>query len=310
MNFPSPVWKALVIGFLVLLLAGISFAIAIRPTRPSSRLGMRGLKRQRSVVESPTWAIFEPLVRWTGVRVSAVLSETARARYDVRLTHAGDVLGLTPEEYVACMILTGICGAVFGTGMSLLFSEKFGWAPLPLFTIVGAMIPYALIDSVFLGRMKSISRGLPYAIDLMALAMGAGLDFPGSVEQVVQKSKTNEALREELAYLLHQLQLGRTRAQALRELMDRVPLDSVREFVLALTQAEERGNPVAAVLQVQAVTARTRRTNQAEKAAQDMRANLVIPIAMFVGIGMVVTMLPASMMADTLLTGPQPGVRR
>ena len=64
-------------------------------------------------------------------------------------------------------------------------------------------------------RIKNISRGLPYVIDLMALAMGAGLDFPGAVRQVVDKSSNPlDPIVEEFTLILQTLNLGRTRKDA------------------------------------------------------------------------------------------------
>ena len=91
-----------------------------------------------------------------------------------------------------------------------------------------------------------MNRRLPYAIDLLALGMGAGLDFPGAVRQVVEKSGApDDPLVEEFTLILQGLNLGRTRRQALEDFAERVPSDAVKEFVGAVVQAELRGNPVA-----------------------------------------------------------------
>ena len=62
--------------------------------------------------------------------------------------------------------------------------------------------------------------------------MSAGLDFPGALAQVVAKAKANLALKDELGYILQQFHLGRTRAQVLKELAARVPIEAVREACL------------------------------------------------------------------------------
>ena len=67
-------------------------------------------------------------------------------------------------------------------------------------------------------RIKEINRGLPYVIDLMALGMSAGLDFPGAVRQGVEKSSNPEdPLIEEMTRVLQELSLGRTRKQTLTD---------------------------------------------------------------------------------------------
>lgn len=290
-----PVYRALLVALVVLTVGAAVYWISMRPTRPTSRFGMRGLKRRQALLR-PTWATVEPFIRWMGVRVSKLLDSRTRSQLDTQLTYAGDFLGMTPEDYFACIVLSGATGMGAGFLAAHLVPSVPGWALVVLGTAIGAVVPYAIVDGAMASRLSAISRGLPYAIDMMALSMSAGLDFPGSVQQVVEKSQTNAALREELAYMLQQLSLGSTRAQVLREFSSRAPLESVREFVQALIQAEERGNPVSAVLEVQAATSRARRSNQAEKAAASMRGRMVIPAMMLMAVAMMLIAAPSSMM--------------
>jgi tight adherence protein C len=148
---------------------------------------------------------------------------------------------------------------------------------------LGAAIPYLQISGEAQRRLKQINRGLPYAIDLIALGMSAGLDFPGAIQQVVDKSSNpNDALIEELQRLLQELQLGTTRKQALAEFAKRAPTNSVNEFVSAVVQAEERGNPVAEVLSIQAGVSRQRRSVAAEEAAARAGVAMIAPLMLLV----------------------------
>jgi tight adherence protein C len=129
--------------------------------------------------------------------------------------------------------------------------------------------------------MKNISRRLPYAIDLLALGMGAGLDFPGAVRQVVEKSGSpDQPVVEEFTLMLQSLQLGRTRQQALEEFAARAPTESVIEFVGSVVQAEMRGNPVADVLRIQAEVSRRKRSVRAEEAATKAGVKMIMPLVL------------------------------
>jgi tight adherence protein C len=135
------------------------------------------------------------------------------------------------------------------------------------------------ISGVAQDRMKTVARGLPYVIDLMALSMSAGLDFPGAVRQVVEKSSNpNDPIVEEFTLILQTMNLGRTRREALLGFAKRAPTDSVVEFVNALVQAEERGNPVAEVLTIQAHVSRSRRSVRAEEMAAKAGVQLIGPL--------------------------------
>ena len=102
-------WPTKTIGILGVSLAfGLSllvaaYAIAGTPSRAASRLGRRGLKRQKALREG-AWAEVEPLVRWLGVRCSPLLSDDAWNALDKRIAFAGDFLGLLPEELVALIL--------------------------------------------------------------------------------------------------------------------------------------------------------------------------------------------------------------
>ena len=254
-----------------------TYGVASAPTRLASRLGLRGLKRRRAIENNPAWTSLEPLVRWLGVRLGGLLSESQHAKLDRQLALAGDWMGLTPEEYVGLSIVSFFSGLAFGVVAGLLIGN------VAMLVIVcgpvGAVMPYLAVTGESQRRMKQIGRGLPYVIDLMALAMSAGLDFPGAVKQVTDKSSDPEdALVEELQRILQELQLGRTRRQALSDFARRAPIDAVQEFVTALVQAEERGNPVAEVLSIQAGVSRMRRTVHAEEAAAKAGVAMVAPL--------------------------------
>jgi tight adherence protein C len=258
-------------------LASAVYAVASAPSRQANRLGMRGLKRRRAVEDNELWGQVEPLVRWLGVRVSGILSEEQRETLDRQLSLAGDYLGLTAEEYVGLSILSFVGGLAAGALGGYL--SGLGMMLVMVAGPVGAGLPYLAISGEAQQRLKQINRGLPYVIDLMALAMSAGQDFPGAVRQVVEKSSDpNDALVEEFTRILQELQLGKTRKQVLLDFASRAPLEAVSEFVSAVVQAEERGNPVSEVLQIQAEVSRVRRSVKAEEAAAKAGVALVIPL--------------------------------
>ena len=253
------------------------YVIASAPTRVANRLGLRGLKRQRVIANSEAWEKFEPLIRWLGVRVSGMVSDEMRAKIDSEVSLAGDYMGLTADEFVALSIVSFFGGGVSGWLLGVV-GDMGNVAVIP-FAIVGAALPYMQVTGASQERLKNIGRGLPYVIDLMALAMSAGLDFPGAVRQVIEKSSNAEdPLVEEFTLILQTLNLGRTRKDALSEFARRCPNETVKEFVGSLIQAEERGNPVAEVLQIQATSSRTRRSVRAEELAAKAGVQIVGPL--------------------------------
>lgn len=257
----------------------IAASMANAPMPSEVRTGVRGLARQRVLAKGGAWCQLEPLVRWLGNGVRGLVGARLLRAVDRQLALAGGVLGLLPEEFVALSVV----GAAVGLAMGALANGVLAMGPMFVVAIgaFGAVAPLLAISSYGAERAKAIGRRLPNAVDLIALAMSAGRDFPGAVQQVVEKSGTPEdPLIVELTLVLQSLHLGRTRRQALEELAERVPLEVVKEFVGAVVQAELRGNPLSEVLQIQAEVSRQRRTVRAEEAAAKAGVALVVPLVL------------------------------
>ncbi len=294
----AEVWKMLFLGAVGVSIFLVVYAMASAPSRIASRLGLRGLKRQRALSAPGIWPSVEPLVRWLGVRVSGLLPDEQRNKLDEQITQAGDVLGLTVDEYLALCVLSFLGCTAMGFVLALLTDNY----TIPVLAgPVGAIIPYMQISGIAQDRLKSVSRGLPYVIDLMALAMGAGLDFPGAVRQCVEKSSNpNDPIVEEFTLILQSMNLGQTRKDCLTEFARRCPVEAVKEFVGALVQADERGNPVADVLQIQATSSRTRRSVRAEEMAAKAGVAMTGPLVLVFASVMILIMGPMALKMSTM----------
>jgi tight adherence protein C len=270
------------LGFLLAaFVATLSLAlfIASRRARPVRHLGLRGLRRRRSLAVNDGWRFAEPGVRWLATGLSRFLSEATRARLEAQLVRAGDPLGLEPEELV---VLTLLCGAS-GASLGAVYSFCSDGSPLSIafLAIALGLIPFVRIDSLARSRALRIQRGLPSAVDLMCLGLSAGLDFPAAVRQIVEKSaQKDDALIDELSLVLSELQLGKTRREALELFALRNPLDAVKEFVGFVVQSEEEGNPLAQILSVQASVSRQRRAVRAEEMASKAGLKIIMPVGL------------------------------
>lgn len=279
---PTFTWQLLALRYAAISALSLSasvlvYGIASAPIHEASRLGLRGLKRQKALQTNELWGTVEPIVRWLGRRLSGVPNEEQRTALDRQISLAGDFLGLTADEYLALSVLSGFgCGLLgLGGGYVLDMASLMGIVGF----VFGPVLPYLVVSGEAEERMKNVSRGLPYVIDLMALSMGAGQDFPGAIRQVVDKSSNpDDPIVEEFTLILQTLNLGRTRKDALLEFSRRVPAVSVSEFVNALVQAEDRGNPVSEVLSIQAATSRLRRSVRAEELAAKAGVKIVGPL--------------------------------
>ncbi len=255
-------WVALVAGAILTVI----YQFALTPADLQPDVGLKGLKRKAILDEQGLFNVIEPLMRWLARRIASLPIQDTRDRINTQLREAGEYLGLTADEYLALCVLSSLMMLVAGVVIDKLTS--IGGIVILMFTGFGSIIPHMQVSGEIERRFKQVNRGLPHAIDLVALTMSAGLDFPGALRQVTEKTADkSDALYEELTRILQELELGRTRKQALLAFAERSPTESVRDFVSAVVQAEEKGNPLAEVLQIQATMLRMRRSIAAEESA-------------------------------------------
>lgn len=255
-----------------------TYRLGLTPPAPPPRLGRRGLKRHHALGHDARFAAIEPTMRYVAGVIAWLPLGGARRRADARIAAAGDYLGLTPDEYFALSVLGGAAGAAAGWllgGGDDLFLLVAG-------VTVGAILPRNRVAGEATRRRRQIARGLPPAIDLAALCLGAGMDFPGALRQVTDAAAVKDALHEELRTILRELELGHTRRSALEGFAARVESEEVRDFVAAVVQAEQRGNPLAEVLRIQAEVLRQRRTVRGEEAAARASVLMIGPLVMLI----------------------------
>lgn len=270
------------VGLLGLALAIAGHALARVPAARTPALGLRGLKRKQALGRGGLFATIEPLMRFVAGLIARLPIARARRRAEAQLVQAGDLLGLTGDEHLALSVLAA-CGFVL---VALALPGVIGGSPavLTILLVSGALLPHLRVSAEIQRRRRQVDRALPGAIDLAALCMGAGLDFPGTLRQIIEKSLSpDEPLHEELGRILQLLDLGRTRREALESFAERVPTEAVRDFVSSAIQAEEKGNPLAEVLRVQARMLRMRRSIHAEQAASRAGVLMIVPLMLIFG---------------------------
>ncbi len=222
--------------------------------------------------------------RWfTGPRFKAV-----RRHVGARLTSAGYDDILAPEEYLALRVL---CPLVIGPLLALMLIGVFALSHAPIegatrsrligmaLLILGYMVLYPqlwLAQAIAL-RHKLILRALPFVMDLLTLSVEAGLDFMTAIKNIVIR-RAPDPLGEELSRVLFEIQLGKTRREALKTMSERVQQADIRSLVAALVQADEMGVSIGAILRVQADQIRTRRFMRAEKLANEAPVKMLFPL--------------------------------
>jgi tight adherence protein C len=235
--------------------------------------GYRQTRRRDALEASGLLRLAWPVIRLCTYYAQLIPAADWKEKTSLKLRNAGEPWGLSPDEFLGLMMAS----TVFAVAAALLFAQAIGvgLGVVIVGALLGVLLPSMWLNDKAAARLQSINRGLPQALDLIVLSMGAGLDFIGAVRHVVEKwSDKKDPLCEELSRFLHELSLGKTRKEALEDLAYRAPTELVKAFVTNATQAEKRGTPLVEVLKIQAEVARTKRFQTAEKIAG--RAGVVI----------------------------------
>ncbi len=196
-----------------------------------------------------------------------------------KLVAAGNPNYYTPEEYLAVALMVGVILTLMFETISFLQDRTFGWIPILLGMVFGPILALMQLHMRASNRLRLISRRVPYALDLIALAMGAGATFSEAVRTVVREDVTDEEdpFNVELRAMLAEMELGTTRREAMLNLSQRVPLENLRSIVASVIQAEELGTPLAEVLHAQANLLRLQRSVRAENLAAKASVRILVP---------------------------------
>jgi tight adherence protein C len=259
----------------------VVYVLAASPPVAPPTLGLRGFERHRARSRSSSFASAEPAIGFVAGWFAALPLGGRRLALERKITQAGHWLGLSADELYALALLGALGGGALGLlGMTLLDGPAF----VTLFIAALAWYyPFAHLEAEITRRKREVSRGLPGAVEMIALCMSAGLDFPGAIRRITGAQMAGDALHDELNHILRELELGHTRSAALRGFAGRIPLDEVADFVAAVLQAEARGNPLREVLRIQATVLRTRRSIRAEELAARTSVLMIGPMALLMG---------------------------
>ena len=190
---------------------------------------------------------------------------------------------MTPEHLFAGQMFGLMAGAVvFGVGFFALSGKAGVSLGLGLTgAFLGWVYPKMIVERHARQRQVEIVKSLPFAIDLLASAMRAGLDFLAAVRYYV-KVGGKGALAVEFGLLLRQMELGKSRLEALEEMSSHVQTAEFTAFVGAVAHGTEIGASIIDTLQIQGEDMRRARFNLAEQKAARAPSIMIFPIALFI----------------------------
>lgn len=214
-----------------------------------------------------------------------------------KLELAGSPAKLDPTMILAMQFIAGVGfgGLVllvltlgpskFGTGKTILF--------VGLFAALGFYFPQLWLSSKISKRQESIRKAMPDALDLLTICVEAGLGFDAAMAKVSEKWENELSMA--FARVIAEVQLGKIRRDALRDMSDRIGLAEMTSFIAAVIQSEQLGVSLAKVLRIQSDQMRLKRRQIAEEKAHKVTVKMLVPMVLLIFPAlMVVLMTPAA----------------
>ena len=191
------------------------------------------------------------------------------------MLYAGQNDPSAADDIIARKVVFGIVGLLLG----LLLGYAGGglwWFIVPVLAIGSFFVPDLLIYNQGLKRDEEIAKRLPDALDMLNLCVESGLSFQAAMAQVA--ANQSGPVAAEFSVALQEMQLGRSRGQALESLAGRTRQQDVQRFVSAMLQVDKVGVPVATVLREQAKEMRAKRYARAREQAQKVPVKILMPL--------------------------------
>lgn len=87
-----------------------------------------------------------------------------------------------------------------------------------------------------------------------------------------------DPIMQELGVVLQEIKVGTPKSEALLNMCDRVESEYLDSMVGSIIQSEEKGTPLAEILEIQVETIRDKRTARVEKAASSASVKILFPL--------------------------------
>lgn len=232
-----------------------------------------------------------PMLRGVGDFVTRFAPQSTLERTAKQLKLAGSPRNMSAAEFWA---IRGF--ATVGLGVLIFFTMSradLTTGRRILYTLlaagVGFLLPQLWLRSVIDRRKTAIIKKLPDALDLMTICVDAGLTFDGAMDKVYEKWR--DPLSIEFGRVIYEMQLGKSRRQALRDMVERIEVADVTSFVASVLQADQLGVSIGKVLRIQSEQMRVRRRQRAEEKAQQAPIKMLFPLVFLVFPAMFIVLL-------------------
>lgn len=230
-------------------------------------------------------------IQWVASLIAPLIRDRTHSAIMMRLRKAGLDYCLLPAQFIASRLVcaawvAGIAWLVLGSFDNPPAGEA-GWGAglylkaMAACALFGYLYPAIWLNDRLAARKKELLKSFPFFLDIITLCVEAGLNFQGAMNQAVSKGPRG-VMRDELQRVLRDIRAGKSRAESLRAMAERINESSVSSFTRCVIQAESMGMNLGPVLRAQADQRRAERFLRAEKLAMEAPVKMLFPLIAFI----------------------------
>ena len=193
-------------------------------------------------------------------------------------------LPMEVKELYGASVFFLVMGVLLGTAVAFGLPRMTPFLRGLLIAILGTaglIFPRMHVKNLAEKRMDEIMHVLPFAIDLITSSMNAGLDFGAAVRYLLSTGE-EDVLRREFAVFLRDVELGKTRTDALKDMQERIGITEFTRFIAAITYGMDSGSSVIDIMRIQAEEMRRVKFARAERQAAKAPTKMLFPMLLFV----------------------------
>ncbi|MFZ5952015.1 MAG: type II secretion system F family protein [Candidatus Rifleibacteriota bacterium] len=220
------------------------------------------------------------LARLAGKKDPKDMRKASKNSLKKQLGQAGYPGGLTVGEFVVIQNLFRVITPVLFAAIALVLNPKLVAIGAVLGLALGFLGPRLFLQRKIASRLHGIQRQLPDVLDLLTVAVEAGLGFDAACDKVVEKMRG--PIPDEFSLTLRHMRMGQARRDAFKSMGERVDHPDLNAFVSAIVQADQLGVSIGQVLRIQSEQLRDKRRQRAEEEAAKAPVKMMIPLVFFI----------------------------
>lgn len=268
---------------LILFLIGMTFGLSVLCfVFALGRLKQQVPSEDRAYLDQlpPILRMMWPLVRFAEYQFGKFLPASALEKTQKQLQLTGVSFLMGAEQFFALRVISMVVGFALAYFVMAML-EKFSVTTLLLIGLLGFYYPVIWLKDVRGKRVVQVQKTLPTYLDYITMAVEAGLNLTGAINQAMEKGPTGP-LKHEFYLVVRDLRAGVSRADALRRMEARMQMSEITSFVGTAIQAEKMGARLGTALKAQAEQRRSERFQRAEKQAMEAPVKLIFPLLAFI----------------------------